>query len=39
MKKDFCDSISNKVYEYRVLARMSQQELAEKSGFPNKPSS
>jgi len=32
MKKDFGDSISNKVYEYRVLARMSQQELAEKVG-------
>ncbi|PWU67405.1 MULTISPECIES: helix-turn-helix transcriptional regulator [Gracilibacillus] len=32
MKKDFGDSISNRVYEYRVLARMSQQELAEKVG-------
>lgn len=32
MKKDFGDSISNKVYEFRVLARMSQQELAEKVG-------
>lgn len=32
MKKDFGDSISNKVYEYRVLARMSQQELAEEVG-------
>lgn len=32
MKKDFGDSILNKVYEYRVLARMSQQELAEKVG-------
>ncbi len=32
MKKDFGDSISNKVYEYRVLARMSQQELAEQVG-------
>jgi putative transcriptional regulator len=32
LKKDFGDSISNKVYEYRVLARMSQQELAEKVG-------
>jgi len=30
MKKDFGDSITNKVYEYRVLARMSQQEIAEK---------
>ncbi|WP_353855029.1 helix-turn-helix transcriptional regulator [Bacillus sp. Bos-x628] len=32
MKRDFGDSISNKVYEYRVLSRMSQQELAEKVG-------
>lgn len=32
MRKDFGDSISNKVYEYRVLARMSQQQLAEKVG-------
>ncbi|MDQ0233032.1 helix-turn-helix transcriptional regulator [Metabacillus malikii] len=32
MKGNFGDSISNKVYEYRVLARMSQQELAEKVG-------
>ncbi|GAA3025864.1 helix-turn-helix transcriptional regulator [Tetragenococcus solitarius] len=32
MKNNFGDSISNKVYEYRVLARMSQQELAEKVG-------
>ncbi|MQR94480.1 helix-turn-helix transcriptional regulator [Fictibacillus phosphorivorans] len=32
MKKDFGDFISNKVYEYRVLARLSQQELAEKVG-------
>ncbi|TGB01098.1 helix-turn-helix transcriptional regulator [Halobacillus salinus] len=32
MKKDFGDSISNKVYEYRVLARMSQQELAKQVG-------
>jgi len=32
MKKDFGDSISNKVYEYRVLARLSQQELAKKVG-------
>ena len=32
MKKKSNDSISNKVYEYRVLARMSQQELAEKVG-------
>lgn len=32
MKKDFGDSISNKVYEFRVLARLSQQELADKVG-------
>lgn len=32
MKGDFGDSISNKVYEYRVLARMTQLELAEKVG-------
>ncbi|GAA0293178.1 putative transcriptional regulator [Gracilibacillus halotolerans] len=32
MKKDFGDSISNKVYEYRVLARMTQKELADKVG-------
>ncbi len=32
MKKNFGDSISNKVYEYRVLARMSQQELAKQVG-------
>lgn len=32
MKKDFGDSISNKVYEYRVLARLSQQELAKQVG-------
>ncbi|ASS90948.1 helix-turn-helix transcriptional regulator [Aeribacillus pallidus] len=32
MKRDFGDSISNRVYEYRVLARMSQQELADKVG-------
>ncbi|MTH53809.1 helix-turn-helix domain-containing protein [Bacillus mangrovi] len=32
MKKDLGDSIANKVYEYRVLARMSQQELADKVG-------
>ena len=32
MKKDFGDSINNKVYEFRVLARLSQQELAEKVG-------
>ena len=32
MKKDFGDSINNKVYEFRVLARLSQQELADKIG-------
>lgn len=32
MKKKSDDSISNKVYEYRVLARLSQKELAEKVG-------
>lgn len=32
LKKDFGDSISNKVYEYRVLARLTQQELADKVG-------
>ena len=32
MKKDFGDSINNKVYEFRVLARLSQQELADKFG-------
>jgi putative transcriptional regulator len=32
MKKDFGDSISNKVYEFRVLARLSQKELADKVG-------
>ncbi|MGO0715564.1 helix-turn-helix transcriptional regulator [Bacillus subtilis] len=32
MRKNLGDSISNKVYEYRVLARMSQVELAEKVG-------
>lgn len=32
MKGDLGDSISNKVYEYRVLARMSQLELAKKVG-------
>ncbi|KRL16272.1 hypothetical protein FD12_GL000104 [Lentilactobacillus rapi DSM 19907 = JCM 15042] len=32
MKKNFGDSISNKVYEYRVLARLSQKELADKVG-------
>jgi len=32
LKKDFGDSIGNTVYEYRVLARMSQQELADKVG-------
>ncbi|WP_042477830.1 helix-turn-helix transcriptional regulator [Bacillus ndiopicus] len=28
-KEEFGDSIFNKVYEYRVLKRMSQQELAD----------
>lgn len=32
MKKDFGDSINNRVYEFRVLARLSQQELADKVG-------
>ncbi|SDJ28670.1 helix-turn-helix transcriptional regulator [Salimicrobium halophilum] len=32
MKKDFGDSVSNKVYDYRVLAKMSQMELAKKVG-------
>lgn len=32
MKRAFSDTISNKVYEYRVLARMTQQELADKVG-------
>ena len=32
MKKDFGDSIDNKVYEFRVLARLSQQELANRVG-------
>ena len=37
LKKDFGDSIGNTAYEYRVLARMSQQELADKVGSLNKP--
>lgn len=32
MKKKFDDSIENKVYEYRVLKRMSQTELADAVG-------
>ncbi|MGY3777959.1 helix-turn-helix transcriptional regulator [Isobaculum melis] len=32
MKKDFDDGINNKVYEFRVLARLSQQELADQIG-------
>ncbi|MFV9830532.1 transcriptional regulator [Bacillus subtilis] len=32
MRKNLGDSISNKVYEYRVLSRLSQQELAKKVG-------
>ena len=32
MKKDFDDTIKNKVYEFRVLKRMTQQELADAVG-------
>ncbi|MFB5089757.1 helix-turn-helix transcriptional regulator [Psychrobacillus sp. PGGUH221] len=32
MKEDFGDSIKNKVYEHRVLRRMSQKELADAVG-------
>jgi putative transcriptional regulator len=32
VKEDFGDSIENKVYEHRVLRRMSQKELAEAVG-------
>ncbi|MBO0477107.1 helix-turn-helix transcriptional regulator [Vagococcus sp. DIV0080] len=32
MKKDPIDFINNKVYDYRVLSRMTQQELADKVG-------
>jgi putative transcriptional regulator len=32
VKEDFGDSIVNKVYEHRVLRRMSQKELAEAVG-------
>jgi putative transcriptional regulator len=32
VKEDFGDAIKNKVYEYRVLRRMSQKELAEAVG-------
>ncbi|QDP40265.1 helix-turn-helix transcriptional regulator [Radiobacillus deserti] len=32
MKEDFGDSIVNKVYEHRVLRRMSQKELADAVG-------
>lgn len=32
MKENFNDSIKNKVYEFRVLSRMSQKELAEAVG-------
>ncbi|MDQ6600872.1 helix-turn-helix transcriptional regulator [Bacillus salipaludis] len=32
MKEDFGDSIINKVYEHRVLRRISQKELAEAVG-------
>ena len=32
LKGDFGDSVVNKVYEYRVLRRMSQKELADAVG-------
>ncbi|WP_314063849.1 helix-turn-helix transcriptional regulator [uncultured Vagococcus sp.] len=32
VKRNFGDSIKNRVYEYRVLRRMSQQALAEAVG-------
>ncbi|MFT8427552.1 MAG: helix-turn-helix transcriptional regulator [Leuconostoc mesenteroides] len=32
MKKNFGDSIANKVYEYRFLAKLSQKELANAVG-------
>ncbi|MEK4567040.1 helix-turn-helix transcriptional regulator [Alkalihalobacillus sp. FSL R5-0424] len=32
MKKDFKDTLTNKVYEYRVLNRLSQSELANAVG-------
>lgn len=32
MKKNFNDTIKNKVYEFRVLKRMTQQELADAIG-------
>lgn len=32
MKKDFGDTIDNRVYEFRVLQRMSQTELANAVG-------
>ncbi|WP_201712935.1 helix-turn-helix transcriptional regulator [Rossellomorea arthrocnemi] len=32
MKEDFGDSIVNKVYEHRVLRRMSQKDLADAVG-------
>lgn len=32
MKNDFGDSISNKVYEHRVLAKLTQAELANAVG-------
>jgi putative transcriptional regulator len=32
VKEDFGDSIENKVYEHRVLRRMSQKDLAEAVG-------
>lgn len=32
MKKKFQDSVDNSVYEFRVLAHLSQQELADRVG-------
>lgn len=32
MKKDFGDSVNNRVYEFRVLAHLSQKELANSIG-------
>ncbi|CRH19429.1 MAG: helix-turn-helix transcriptional regulator [Carnobacterium sp.] len=32
MKKDYGDFIANKVYEFRVLKKMSQKDLADKIG-------
>lgn len=33
MKKNFDDTIKNKVYDFRVLKRMTQQELADAVGI------